>query len=160
MTNVPLLNVTCGKLETGFQMYGRERSGAIFTTSLQIYFFTYLAATGLSRGTCDVPSSLWRVGSHSLTRDWTQDPVLRAWVLSHLDHQSSPSSQLLLRNFFVSFFFVCLFPLFIKWIFLSVSCVPGIIRGAKVSIILFIFELINVNMLPSTPKLYWAITDM
>ena len=44
--------------------------------------FIYLIAPGLSCGTQDLPSSLQRVGSSSLTRDQTLVPYIGNTVLS------------------------------------------------------------------------------
>ena len=51
--------------------------------------FFNLATLGLSWATWDLPSSLWHVGSDSLTKDQTWSPSLRAWsflsLVSSLD---------------------------------------------------------------------------
>ena len=50
---------------------------------LKMYLFIYLAVLGLSRGTWGVRSSLWHVGSSSLTRDQTWAPALGVQSISH-----------------------------------------------------------------------------
>ena len=68
-----------------WKMYMIWRETRVWTLDFFFFFLIviYLAALGLSCGTRDPQSLLWRVGSSSPTGVWTQAPCIGSTILSH-----------------------------------------------------------------------------